>query len=416
MDKQHYDEMLENLKSFISQGLCEADPVYLFGHCEATLTVADELIKLGIVPDAILDNSDNKQGIEYRDIKVCRPAEVVGSGNENSVVLIATRFYESMRAQLLELGYKGRILKVVDYNTYSEYSLSEDTISRKMNRVQKGREALDELRRKYPDTFIIFCPFAALGDIYFCMSYLPHFMEKRNIEKALVCVVGKGCLKTAGLFEIPGVVVSSFGQKILDEMVQASLYYRDENTFIAHQDRPYVVRLHQALQIKCIPLEKIYCCGIFGLSPETAPIEATKWNEYPGLSEIEKGKTVVVSPYAKSVTALPDELWNKIVDHFKCKGYVVLTNVSGDEEPLTGTKGISPDINEMRSIVEAAGTFIGIRSGMCDVLRSADCRKIALFPDYNYGDTKWKSIDMYRLEGFENIVYRGNDSEVLEAL
>ena len=53
---------------------------------------------------------------------------------------------------------------------------------------------------------------------------------------------------------------------------------------------------------------------------------------------------------------------------------------------------------------------------MCDVLRTAQCWKIALFPDYYYGDTKWKTIDMYRLEEFENIVFDGDCSKILEAL
>ena len=36
---------------------------------------------------------------------------------------------------------------------------------------------------------------------------------------------------------------------------------------------------------------------------------------------------------------------------------------------------------------------------MCDVIKTADCRKIALYPDYYYCDTKWKSIDMYSIDG-----------------
>ncbi len=60
----------------------------------------------------------------------------------------------------------------------------------------------------------------------------------------------------------------------------------------------------------------------------------------------------------------------------------------------------------MKSTVEYAGTFIGIRSGLCDVIRTANCKKIALYPDYQYCDTKWKSIDMYAIEGFENIVVK----------
>ena len=43
---------------------------------------------------------------------------------------------------------------------------------------------------------------------------------------------------------------------------------------------------------------------------------------------------------------------------------------------------------------------------MCDVIRTADCRKIALYPDYNYCDTKWKSIDIYKIDGFENIIVK----------
>ena len=72
----------------------------------------------------------------------------------------------------------------------------------------------------------------------------------------------------------------------------------------------------------------------------------------------------------------------------------------GEEEPLEGTLGISPTIGQVQSVVEWAGTFVGIRSGLCDVIREASCQKVALYPDYNYCDTKWKAIEMYGLKGF----------------
>ena len=62
----------------------------------------------------------------------------------------------------------------------------------------------------------------------------------------------------------------------------------------------------------------------------------------------------------------------------------------------------------MRSVVERAGTFIGIRSGLCDVIREADCRKIALYPDCYYSDTKWKVEEIFHLDTFENIVVDHN--------
>lgn len=416
MDKAHFDEMVNCIERFAANGAFDGSSVYIFAHCEASLTLVDELMAREIIPTMILDNSKEKWGIEYKGIVVEKPEYVLESDSEKAIVLIATRFYEAMRAQLIDLGFKGEIVKVVDYNTYSEYSLSDDTIARKMERVRAGKDAIDTLRKSDADAFLIFCPFSALGDIYFCMSYLPHYVESRGIGNVVVCVVGNACRKVAELFDIANCRVEVFSQNVLDSMVQAALYYRDENAFIAHQDRPYVVNLHKALNVKCIPLEQIYRCGIFGLSDDAVPVEPTRWHESGDCADIPEGKAVVLSPYAKSVTAMPDELWEKVADKYLDEGYQVYTNVVGDEKPISGTIAISPDIAEMKSVVERAGTFIGIRSGMCDVLRTAKCRKIALFPDYNYGDTKWKAIDMYRLVEFENIVFDGDYAKVMEAL
>ena len=82
------------------------------------------------------------------------------------------------------------------------------------------------------------------------------------------------------------------------------------------------------------------------------------------------------------------------------------TNVAGAEKPLPGTKPLCLTVSEIREAVERAELFIGIRSGLCDVLREVSCRKIALYPDYNYCGTEWKAVDMYGLEGWENIVIK----------
>ena len=44
---------------------------------------------------------------------------------------------------------------------------------------------------------------------------------------------------------------------------------------------------------------------------------------------------------------------------------------------------------------------MGIRSGLCDVIREAKAKKIALYPDYYYSDTRWRAIDIYKIEKFE---------------
>lgn len=404
MDKLRYEEMVANLEPLLQDDVFQHREVFLFGHCNATEELADLLKDKGIGVQAILDNNVEKHGKEYMGIPVEAPDFIMHRDSQQTVVCIVARAYEAMAKQLRRMGYDGAVYKLVDYNTYAEYSLTEETIGRRLQRVKRGQALQERLENRYPGHFRVFCPFAALGDVYIMMSYLPYFLQKQFVEKCVVCVIGRACAQVVKLYGEYEVEV--FSQKDMDEVVQAVLYTEDEHSFIAHQDRPYVVDLHKALYGRCISLEQIYCCGVFGLCADMVPYEPVCLQSYPGLNEMEQGRGVIFSPYAKSVTALPDNVWESLVEKYLAAGYQCYTNVAGDEVPLAGTKPISPLIAEMQSVVEYAGTFIGIRSGMCDVIKTARCRKVALYPDYNYSDTKWKAIDMYRLEGWENIVVK----------
>lgn len=403
MDVKHYREMIDNLNQCIAEENLEGKSIFLFGHCEATLKLADELLKRSLKPKAILDNSSVKHGISYENIPVQAPDMVLKENDGNTIVLIVTRFYEAMNAQLRSMGFEGQVRKLVDFNTYAEYSLSEQTMLRKRRRCCEGYKTLLNLEERYPGAFFILCPFPALGDVYFCMSYLPYFMKDRGIDKVTVCVSAKSCANVVRLF---GMDAAIFSQKELDAAIQAVFSMQYGNAFVAHQDRPYTVNLHRALYVKKIPLEEIYRTGVFGLKGGVEPFPPTAWKEYSGLGNLRKGKTAILSPYAKSVPPLPESIWIDIIRDLKNKGYEILTNTAGEEEPLPETGAIRPAIDEMKSVVEYAGLFIGIRSGICDVIRTADCRKIALFPDYNYCDTEWRAIDMYSIDGFENIVVK----------
>lgn len=404
MDKAHYEEMCKNLEDLLQTGVLTDKKIYLFGHCNATEVLADLLLHKKLSICAILDNNEKKHGNAYRDITITAPQTILSETPGSSVVCISARAYEAMAQQLRSIGYADQIYKMVEYDSFAEYSLSEETIRRKRERLERGLIQHNKLSQKYSGYMKIFCPFHALGDICFTMSYLPHFLAMRGITECVVCVIGQACAQVVRLFgDYP---VETFSQKEMDETVQAAIYTEDKNSFIAHQDRPYVVNLHKALCVKCIPLEQIYCCGVFGLPKGTEPCRPTCWEPYAGLDKIPRGRSVILSPYAKSVTALPHYVWEQIVDYYKERGCQCFTNVTDDEKPLPGTLPVSPRLSEIQPLVEHAGTFIGIRSGLCDVLRYADCEKTALYPDYNYCDTKWKAIDMYAIEGWDNLVVK----------
>jgi hypothetical protein len=405
MEKKQYNEMIQNLNELISETDIKNRKIFLFGHCNATLELIDLLETKDIKTKGILDNSDAKQSEEYKEAHVYYPAEINNlAGNnpkEDSIVLITSRFYASMLSQLRGLGYEGPVRKLIDYNTYADYSLTEETVSRMRAREQSGEKFTGELEEKYPHHFKVFFPFNALGDIYFAMSYWYAYAKKRGIDKVVFCAPGKVLADVVHMFgDYPAEV---YEQKILDAMIQAAICTRDKNSLIAHQDRPYVVNLQKALYIKKIPLEQIYCCGVYGLPKDTKPMLPCANNEtYKDIDSIPAGKSVIFSPYAKSVTALAENVWKKAVSFYTSKGYKCYTNVVGDEVPLSGTEAISPSLFEMKSVIERAGTFVGIRSGLCDVIREVRGKKIALYPDYNYCDTKWKAIEMYYINQFDH--------------
>lgn len=404
MDRQSYNEMVTELDRLIRNSKLQNRTIYLFGHCNATEELLTLLQDRGLHVKAILDNNMEKCGNFCRGIEIISPQTPMWDQEDHAVVCIVSRAYPSMKSQLRHLGFHGEVYKLVEYNSFAEYSLSEDTIERMSARKERGAVILERLKDKYPGYFLILCPFSALGDIFLAMSYLPYFLLERHIENYVICVSGGACRQVVELFG--SYPVETYEQKDLDELIQACIYMQDGGSYIVHQDRPYVVNLHKALYIKCIPLETIYKCGVFGLSKDTAPYKPSCWRDYPDLEEITPEKAVIFAPYAKSVTTFDETFWHPIVLDFHEKGYQCFTNVVGDEKPLEGTVGISPRITEMQSVAERAGIFIGIRSGLCDAIRYASCRKIAFYPDYNYCDTRWKAIDMYAIDGWENIVVK----------
>jgi len=412
MNDKYLDEILQNLTELSLQKETSIKYIFLFGHCSMTLKVVDILHEKGIKVSAILDNSESKKTYTYKGVPVCEPIKIKEIAGRNpkdeSIVLIASRFYASMNKQLRELGYDGPIKKLIDFNTFSEYSLTEESIKKMKARELSGEEVLMTLSNRYYGYFKVFFPFNALGDVYLAMSYWYAFAKVRNIEQVVFCVSSKVLANVINLFGNYNVEV--FGQKTLDSMIQAIIYTKNPSSFIAHHDRPYIINLHKALYVKRIPIDIMYRCGVYDLPKDTKPMIPYANNViYSNIESIPKGKSVIFSPYAKSVTALLTSIWADAVDFYSMKGYKCYTNVTGDEKPLEGTEAISPSIFEIKSVVERAGTFIGIRSGLCDVVRETNAKKIALYPDYNYCDTKWKVIDMYWIDQFDyNILATDN--------
>jgi hypothetical protein len=372
--------------------------LYAFGHTSATEEMRRRLGRYGIALTGILDNNRAKQGGSLHGVPVIPPNAVADIGVP-SVVLIASRFHGQMRRQLVDLGYAGEIIRV------GTLSIGADTASGGDRGL--GARQLGELRIAHPDRHLVVCPFGALGDVYWALAYLPAFAAARRLPPAVVVVVGEGCRVLARLFGHED--VHSLTQDEMDDLVAAAMAGGGQDVTIAHHDRPYgdgaPVR---ALDERFVAFTDLYRDLVYRLPPQVRPQAPRR--DLPAqadpswASEIPRGRGVLMAPYAKSVVPVPWSFWEDTAERHASQGDVVATVVHGDEDPVPGTLALEIPIPEMLDAVEHAGTFIGLRSGLCDVVHTARARKLHVFPNAYYSTTPYKVADFFALPGWGSVV------------
>jgi len=382
----------EVLNTLHKSGAFAGKDVFMFGHCNATEKMIDYLSKLSVNVTAILDNNKTKAGNLCKGVPIILPKYI----NANGIVLIANRFYEQMAQQLRKIGCEGRIIKVLEYNSFAEYSLSQETIKQKTERMHRGKNTLEKIRAKRPKEHLVVCPHNALGDVYWAMSFLPAYMAKHKIEDAAVIVNGDACKQVAEMF-VDANCVLSLPNTEMEEFTQALIYCKEPNCIIAHHDKIYTDNSIKYLNSHFISFIDFYKHIIFGLDKPAEPVAPHLHLPFKNTAGILQGKTLIISPSAKSVVLPPSEFWQKTIQEYKNKGFMVCTSTVEGETPLENTIPISFPLNQAISAVEYAGHFMGIRSGLCDVINSAKCNKTVVFPDCIYSTTKIKVADFFAL-------------------
>lgn len=406
MLKEDKAEMFEKLEQLYNKCIFDNRYIVIFGSNEPAERMADWLISHKIMPDAMIDNNEKKQGTFYKDIIIDSPGNVLGSLHNNALILIASKYFNEMAQQLELMGYKKEkhICQVVDMAKWSTFSITEDTFINKKIEIIKGWEIYKNIVGKYGnETRIFICPYCALGDVYLVGKYLGDYCKKMHIASYLVTVIGSSCKKVLNLFGISQIEVLK--QDESNRLLQTLIFYglKECNTEILHHRLPYTAGIGVLGNYRNICFNSHFKYTIFNMEEKDSGKLPQKTEDssfidnYFEQNGMVKGKTVIMSPYANTVTSLPDGFWEETAITYKNKGYIVCTNSCGAEEPaIKGTKPVFFPLTEAISIVEAAGIFIGLRSGLCDVISSAKAEKIIIYPDRVYQGGKY--IDFYSLK------------------
>lgn len=372
---------------------------------------------------AFIDNNPQKKGKKCLGITIYSPEDFFASA-ENYVVVIASKYNLEMKGQLISLGVQSA--QIVDIPVSESCCSEGDSLAgleNNLNKIRKGYEIYEKFIAKYKEVEMVFlCPYPGTGDIYMACGYLNHFLEKENIKKYLLLVIGNNCKKIADLYFIENIEVINAEEK--DLLLRMWEFIGDSGIKI----KPL---LHWGWRTKRFLLSNFYPHITFnemfkhdtyGLSEECVFVHPDVNRESNYACELfhnlglKKEKTVIIAPYAGSfVSSVSRELWKKIAEKLKVRGYDVCTNGYGENEPaIEGTMLIQFPYNEVVNVLEYAGNFISIRSGLCDIASSSKCKMLIIYENgFNASDYEYFSLKKMMLKDDVREIIFENETKLL---
>lgn len=254
-----------------------------------------------------------------------------------------------------------------------------------MYKVWNGERELRHIRNRYGEDTHIFLMRGATGDTYLQLALIDNYIKERNISSYKIVSDSAGCEDLGLLFHEKNLIAMNgykvesiekaymlLGSKKLNLTIlfpwTYSLYFNrcrirmTERFHFMDTYQYYVLNLKEDMRIKIPQFRSLTQNSLEKLVPK-------------GLV---KGKTVIIAPEAHSITQLETGLWNRIIDGLIQKGYAVIMNIGQNEGYH------APDYfcayEESVPLLEYAGFFIGLRSGLCDIISSAKCQKVIIYP------------------------------------
>lgn len=133
-------------------------------------------------------------------------------------------------------------------------------------------------------------------------------------------------------------------------------------------------------------------------------------------------RSAVIAPLASSMGEIDHKLWGDIVEWFFNHGFKVYTNIVKETDyVLPNTTPLSIPISCLKEVLEYGGCFVGLRSGLCEVISSINCKKVILYPEWWWGTTvAYNYFNMKKmnlcLDALEINLRDTDNSEIVELL
>lgn len=350
----------------------------------------------------IIDNNENKRGNEIRGVRILSFNEAQKRYKNNVLIFIISKYYSEMKQQLIQADYIENLhfLQLIHFNGLNEKNfLNSQIFAKEYLKLHFGTQLYEKIIEIYGiNTSIYMAPVSSIGDIYLCCMYFGEYLKKIGCTDYVLVIPGKSGVNLAKDFGLKNIVCVSKDE--IEALLKVYMTLGREKTHLYVLHTGY---LHTRIVCYLIMYKKYtwldsYWSFLFGLDSVNEyklPIEK-RIMVSEKYKQIVKEKSIILSPYANTLTSLNEKFWHLLVIKLKEYGFHVFTNVVGAEQPIAGTEKIEFGLSEANQVLEYAGTFIGLRSGFCDVIASSKCKKIILYTNEVFESIK--VIDFYSLK------------------
>lgn len=385
MNTDELGQVGKKTQSLIRKGYFRGKKIYLFGASDHTRQVIQILREYEMEPEHVLDNDKRKRHSFCAGVEVISPEDVADLTDENYAYVIYSLFWREMKQQLLRLGVpKERVICLYE---------RDKKLPERLYEAYQGKNIYERIRNRYGELPVLFCPYTGTGDIYLIGTFLNRYIRQEKLDEFVFLVINNACRKVADIFRIPNV-------EVLNNLKEGECLIR---YYLLCPDRiPLKVLNDSWTKIPANKLEwfrgykgwnfmELFRTFVFDLPDDALPEKPVFADADEELDRIFEenhlipGRTVVIAPYSNTLADLPESFWSGIVTYLHDKGYAVCTNCGGPAEPpLPDTVPASFSLTIAPQFVSKAGWFIGVRSGLCDVISAADAVKIVLYDRDNW--------------------------------
>lgn len=363
--------------------------IAIFGCTLYARDIRDSLLNRGVSVDAFIDNNPDKVGRKCLGLPVFLPGDYLAPYDGNVVVVICSKYCHEMKMQVREFGYgEDNILNISIQECLSNTGSREREFEQARTLVEEGYEIYSSFVKDQEESFQVFvCPYPGTGDIYMACSLLETYLHREKINNYLVVVIGNSCVKVAKLFGIEN--IRNVTNEEMAKLLKAWEFLGTEKMRV----KPLLYwgwrtkRYLYADKYKRITFNEMFQYDVFGF-PHLMKGKEIQRNRDSQYAEklfkelgLKKGKTVILAPYAGSfVSEMRMQEWEAVAENLREMGYSVCTNSSGPSEPvIKGTVSVFFPYDEAINVLEYAGGIIALRSGLCDIISQAKCKKVVLY-------------------------------------